>query len=71
MLMVDESAEVKRHYEHLRWVLTDGGAGIAPGSFTTHLLRALLTADRTNFLRLKSLFPAEARAVELWRHGEP
>jgi hypothetical protein len=39
-----------------------GGAGVKPGSFYEHLIRAFFAADRRNLMRLRTAFPITGQA---------
>jgi len=54
------SAEVAHHVLH-----HFGYDGVQAGSFTTHLLDAIIAADSANLARLANSFPEEVAAVRL------
>lgn len=43
--------------------------GRKAGSFTNHLIAALLVADYSNLAKLSKVFPEEAEAVRRWQLG--
>lgn len=49
---------------HVLWQYQDP-AGMEPGSFFRQLLGAFEVADPENFARLASVFPAQARAMDI------
>jgi hypothetical protein len=45
-----------------------GSKGWKPGSFTKHLIKAVLNADRQNYAKIKQVFPVVVWGVETFKH---
>lgn len=64
-----EDHELFQARQHVRFLL-GGDGGYAPGSFTTHLINAMVSADPINFAKLRTQFPKLAQAVQEYQKGE-
>lgn len=40
-----------------------------PGNFSNHLIHAFATADRSNFLKLTTVYPIHGHAMSMVMHG--
>ncbi len=54
---IEEQALRLSNARHVLWFFGDLVLGLQPGSFTTHLLRAISAADAWNRMRLAQGFP--------------
>ena len=58
--------EFNKPLEGVRWVMSNGGEGVKPGSFFETIIRAIALADPQNKRLLASIFPDYVRAFDEW-----